>query len=270
VKHLSTEIRERKKAEERLLDEIVRRERVEQELRTARERADDAKTERAEFLRQTTHDLRSPLSAVIGYSEMLTEDARTDGLDLYVKDLNHILVGGHHLMSMIDQAVDLARIEAGGLEVFAEPFTLGELLKPIHPALETFAAQHDNAMCVDLDDPDFVMTQDAARIRQILTGLVDNAAKHTRSGTVTLGVARVGRGEREWVRFDVADDGDGIPTEFLDAIFEPYVQVDGKKHGTGLGLYIFRELALAMGGTLIAASEPGLGSIFTLQLPIEG
>jgi len=217
------------------------------------------------FLAHMSHELRTPLTAILGYGELLEEELVGTDAEPLSEDVDHILVSGRHLLGLIDEVLDLARIESGKVQLHAKAVDLTGIVEGCLELVGPTAMARDNRLEHAFSDP-VAAWGDAARIRQIVLNLVSNAIKFTQSGTVSLTMTQCG----DQAVLAVTDTGRGIPDDALPTLFDPFVRVDadvGEIQGTGLGLAICRELAERMGGTLSATSSVGVGSTFTLTLP---
>lgn len=222
----------------------------------------DANRTKSQFLANMSHELRTPLNAIIGYADLLMEEASAEQRE----DLARIQRSGGHLLALIDQVLDLAKLEAGRLSFEAEPVDLDGLLHEVMETLQPVAARKGNLVAVTATGLG-VAELDSQRLRQVLTNLGANAAKFTEQGRIHLG----GRDDGEHVVLTVSDTGIGIAPEDQERLFEPFVQVDAGSRrrfgGTGLGLALSRHFMERMGGQISVDSVVGEGSTFTLTLP---
>ena len=248
-----------------------------QEVHEAKEQADRANAAKSSFLANMSHELRTPLNAIIGYSEMMVEMA-TEEEELAAAeltgDMQRILTAGRHLLSLINNVLDIAKIETGKMTLYREPFDAVEVLRELAATMHTLAAHNRNTIVIDVPEGASArIVSDQTRFRQIFANLLSNACKFTADGTVTLDIAPFVRGGLDWLRLRVRDTGIGMTTEQLQSVFDAFVQADSsttKKYGgTGLGLALCREFCTLLGGGIEAASEPGRGSVFTVELPVD-
>ena len=243
-----------------------------QTLIVARDRAEDASRVKSNFLANMSHELRTPMNAIIGYSEMLLEDAEEE-LDEFQSDLDKIRSSGKHLLGLINEILDLSKIEAGKMEIFLESFDINALIKEVEATIHPLAENKCNELIIDCPDNAGTMEADQTRVRQMLHNLLSNACKFTENGTVTLKITRTTREGAGWITFDVIDTGVGIPEDSLKNIFLEFSQVDNsstrKFGGTGLGLAISRRFCLMMGGDITVKSVEGEGSTFTIEMPVK-
>ena len=243
------------------------------EMETARDEARDASDQKTKFFANMSHELRTPLNAILGYGEMLYEDCEDLGYDDLLPDLKKITSSGTHLLSLIDNILDLSKIEAGKMELFVTSFEIENMVQTIKDVSEPLAAKNDNGFVINLDGAMGSMSQDETKLRQCLTNFLSNGFKFTKNGTVTLDVKARTEGEVEFVDFAVIDTGAGMSPEGVAKVFEEYTQAERSTSanygGTGLGLPISKKFAEMMGGDVIVTSEEGVGSVFTMSVPRE-
>jgi signal transduction histidine kinase len=229
----------------------------------------EASQHKSQFLANMSHELRTPLNAIIGVTEMLREDAEALKQDL--EPLDRVLGAGRHLLALINDILDLSKIEAGRMELNLETFALAPLIDGVVKTIEPLAAKNGNQVAVHWDAGIGTMYADEMRLRQALLNLMSNANKFTEKGTVTLAAHQGQENGRDWVTLSVADTGIGMTPEQMGKLFQEFSQASSKTAskygGTGLGLVISRKFCQMMGGDITVASEPGKGSVFTVRLP---
>ena len=243
------------------------------EMETARDEARDASDQKTKFFANMSHELRTPLNAILGYGEMLYEDCEDLGYDDLLPDLKKITSSGTHLLSLINNILDLSKIEAGKMELFVTSFEIENMVQTIKDVSEPLAAKNDNGFVINLDGAMGSMSQDETKLRQCLTNFLSNGFKFTKNGTVTLDVKARMDGDVEFIDFAVIDTGAGMSPEGVAKVFEEYTQAERSTSanygGTGLGLPISKKFAEMMGGDVIVTSEEGVGSVFTMSVPRE-
>jgi signal transduction histidine kinase len=216
-----------------------------------------------------SHELRTPLNAIIGVTEMLREDA--EALKQDTEPLDRVLGAGRHLLALINDILDLSKIEAGRMELNLETFALAPLIDGVVKTIEPLAAKNGNQVAVHCDAGIGTMHADQMRLRQALLNLMSNANKFTEKGTVTIDAHQGHEDGCDWVTLSVADTGIGMTAEQMGKLFQEFSQASSttasKYGGTGLGLVISRKFCQMMGGDITVASEPGKGSVFTVRLP---
>jgi len=257
-----------------LEQEIAERKRTETQLSKAMRAAESANLAKSQFLASMSHELRTPLNAVIGYSEMLIEEAEDAGSEDFIPDLERIRNAGKHLLGLINDILDLSKVEAGKIELYIETVELKQLIDEVMATIQPLAGNKGNELELVIDTELELFETDHTRVRQILFNLLSNACKFTDEGKVSLHIRDLVNQGRTWLAFDVADTGLGIKPEQLDKLFKPFTQADASTSrrfgGTGLGLSISESFAKLLGGRIAVSSEYGVGSTFSLWLPAEG
>ncbi|MCZ6508115.1 MAG: PAS-domain containing protein, partial [Acidobacteria bacterium] len=262
-----TELKER----ERELADIV------DQLEEARDEAVRASGAKSQFLANMSHELRTPLNAIIGYSELLLEEAEDLEQEEFILDLGKIQNAGRHLLALINDVLDLSKIEAGKIELYLETFDLKEMIAEVAGTIEPLARKNGNSLAVDCPDGVGRMRSDLTKVRQLLFNLLSNSCKFTKNGNVSLQVRREAEaglnGGADFVTFTVKDEGIGMTPEQVDKVFDAFTQADASTTrnfgGTGLGLAITKEFCRLLGGGITCASTPGEGSCFVIRVPAD-
>ena len=230
----------------------------------------EASQHKSQFVSSVSHELRTPLNAIIGLTEMMVTNAARFGTEKAQEPLQRVNRAGTHLLGLINQVLDLSKIEAGKLELNPQTVQLAPLIEEVIGTARQLAEPNHNRLVVEVQENLGLLTVDPMRLRQILLNLLSNACKFTKDGEVKLRVSKVGNG-RHWVELSVSDTGIGMTPEQKAKLFEEFTQADAttaqRFGGTGLGLAITRKLARMMGGDVTVTSEPGKGSAFTVRLP---
>jgi len=233
--------------------------------------AEEANRAKSAFLANMSHELRTPMNAIIGYSEMLLEDAEDEGLEEFAADLTRIRSAGKHLLSLINDVLDLSKIEAGKMTLHLTDFGVAGLVEDVATTIRPLAQSNQNTLVLDVPDDIATMHADETKVRQILLNLLSNASKFTSEGTVTLSVRRGTSSDGDELTFAVTDTGIGMTAEQCDKVFDEFTQADSsttKEYGgTGLGLPISRKVCRMMGGDITVQSEVGVGTTITATLP---
>ena len=243
------------------------------ELAAAHDKAMEASRAKSEFLANMSHELRTPLNATIGYSELMLEEAEDMGHDMYIQDLKKIQMAGKHLLSLINDVLDLSKIEAGKIELFFEDFEIAGMVEEIASTIAPLIEKNGNTLVVNCAKDLGVMHSDVTRIRQVLLNLLSNASKFTEGGKVTIEAARSATNGRDDIVIKVVDEGIGMSAEQVEKVFEAFTQADSSTTrnygGTGLGLAITKTFCEMLHGEITCVSAPDKGSTFTVRLPAD-
>ena len=245
--------------------------RANEALRESKEAADAANEAKSAFLANMSHELRTPMNAILGYSEMLTEEAEDIGQDDFIPDLKKINQAGTHLLSLINDVLDLSKIESGKMEAFPETVDVDDLIDQVTATAQPLMGNNNNRLVIERGTELGEAFQDFTKLSQTLLNVLSNAAKFTHDGTVTLKAERQAGDGNEWLVFAVTDSGIGIAKDKLELVFDEFSQADDSTTrdygGTGLGLTISRSFCQMLGGDMTVNSELGVGSTFTIRLP---
>jgi adenylate cyclase len=232
----------------------------------------EASEHKSQFLASMSHELRTPLNAIIGLTEMIVSNVAKFGAEKVQEPLRRVNAAGTHLLGLINEVLDLSKIEAGKLELAPESVNLPRLIDEVVGTVAQLAEKNKNRLVVDGADGIGPLTADPMRLKQVLFNLLSNACKFTSNGEVASRVRRLADG-RDWIELAVADTGIGLTAEQQAKLFQEFAQADSltarRYGGTGLGLALSRKLARMMGGDVTVASEPGKGSVFAVRLPTD-
>jgi signal transduction histidine kinase len=228
---------------------------------------------KSEFLANMSHELRTPLNAIIGYSEMLQEEAADLGYEDFTPDLQKINASGKHLLALINDILDLSKIEAGRMDLYLETFDLAGMIHDVETTVQPLVEKNANTLMVQCADNLGTMRADLTKVRQALFNLLSNACKFTQQGAVALEVTRQAEDGTEWITFRVSDTGIGMTSAQMGKLFQAFSQAEASTArqygGTGLGLAITKRFCQMMGGDVTVESEVGKGATFTIWLPTE-
>jgi len=256
-----------------LEEEISHRKQAQDELLKAKYVAEEASRAKSTFLANMSHELRTPLNAIIGYSEMLEEEAHDSATVETVQDLQKIRSAGKHLLALINDVLDLSKIEAGKMSLHLETFDVSGMIEEIVTTLQPAIEKNRNTLRVHLAEDVGMMQADITKVRQILFNLLSNACKFTDHGTISVDVDQSTEQGQDWLRFRVTDTGIGISAKQKENLFQEFVQADTsiarKYGGTGLGLAITHRFVQLMKGRIGVESQPGEGSSFTVHIPAQ-
>ena len=255
----------------RLSATLVQARVLEAQAQQARTDAETANRTKSAFLANMSHELRTPMNAIIGYSEMLMEEAGDLGQEDFIPDLQKIHSAGKHLLGLINDVLDLSKIEAGKMTIFCEPIDVATMISEVEATVLPLIQKNQNRLEVELTAEPGKMHSDLTKIRQTLFNLLSNASKFTTAGCIRLTVSRATENGVDWLRFAVQDSGIGMTPEQLGKLFQAFTQADAsttrKYGGTGLGLAISRKFCQLLGGDITVTSVEGKGSTFTMALP---
>jgi len=253
------------------LVDISDRKRMEGELHNAIWASEQATRAKSDFVASMSHELRTPLNAIIGYSDILFEDAESAGRESEMADLRKIQDAGKHLLGLIDNILDLSKIEAGKMTLYLETFELRPMIDSVAATVTALARKTGNALVVNCADEVGTIHSDLTKVRQILFNLLSNACKFTQNGTITLTALRDTNEAIDWIEFQVRDTGIGMTPDQQAKVFEAFTQADNSTTrtygGTGLGLAITKSFCRLMGGDVTLTSEAGKGTTFMVRLP---
>jgi signal transduction histidine kinase/CheY-like chemotaxis protein len=228
---------------------------------------------KSQFLANMSHELRTPLNAIIGYSEMIEEDASDNGMKQLLPDVKKIREAGKHLLNIINDILDLSKVEAGNMALYIEIFKVSMMIEDLSTTAAPLIEKNSNKLKINFSEDIGTMRADIKRVRQVLLNLLSNAAKFTENGTITLEAIREIIHEKNWIIFRVSDTGIGMTEEQKSKIFQAFSQVDEsatrKYGGAGLGLVICKRFCQMMGGNITFETEKGKGSTFTVRIPEE-
>lgn len=244
---------------------------INQDLARARDHALEASQTKSTFLANISHELRTPLNAIIGYSEMLIDDEEVNKKKEVIRDLDKIRSSGRHLLELINQVLDLSKVEAGKMDIYIEDINIADLMDSVVDTLQPLAEKNQNKLLVHYPSNIGNIHTDFTKLRQILFNLLSNATKFTKEGTIKLQVKALEKDNTDWVEFLVSDTGIGIDPKYINNLFDPFSQADPsttrKFGGTGLGLNITHHFCEILGGNIAVDSQLNKGTTFSVQLP---
>lgn len=253
------------------LIDITERKEMEREMEKAKGLAEDANKTKSAFLANMSHELRTPMNAIIGYSEILKEDAEDEENDEIIPDLDKIISAGKHLLQLINDVLDISKIEAGRMDMYLEDFDVATMIDEVSSTTLALVQKNNNVLDTTVEEDIGSMHADMTKVRQMLFNLVSNSAKFTSDGKIGIEASSFVRGDVPFLRLAVTDTGIGIPEDKIDHIFEEFTQADTSTTrnygGTGLGLALTRKFAQMMGGDVLIESVLGKGSTFILEIP---
>ncbi len=253
------------------MEDVTQRRRAEEEVAKATKASETANKTKSLFLANMSHELRTPLNAILGYSEMLREQAVRRKLEEFGADIEKIHAAGKHLLALINDILDLSKIEAGKMELFLESFDVSGMIEEVASTIHPIVEKEGNTLHIQRAPNLGVMHADQIKVRQALYNLLSNAAKFTHQGHITLEAGRELMDGSEWIVFRITDTGIGLSSEQIVKLFQAFTQADPsttrKFGGTGLGLALTRRFCQIMSGDVTVHSVPGEGSVFTIKLP---
>jgi ABC-type polar amino acid transport system ATPase subunit/two-component sensor histidine kinase len=241
---------------------------MQKDMQIKMEKARSASEAKSDFLAKISHELRTPLNAIIGYSEMLMEDASDEGLDAFVEDLDKIHSSGTHLLTLINDLLDISKIEAGKMELHLEDFKLKDLISLIEATTKPLLDKNSNKFVVKIDKSIETMKNDETKLKQVLLNMISNSSKFTKEGTVSLTISEEAKNR---IKFELSDTGIGMTENQLENVFEEFTQAETSTSkdygGTGLGLPICKKITELMGGKIEVQSKIGEGTTFSIIIP---
>lgn len=251
--------------------DVTQRKQVEEELRKAKDAALEASRSKSDFLAMMSHELRTPLNAIIGYSDLLAEQMNQEKRDDNANDLYRIKEAGQHLLTLINDILDVSKLEAGKTEIFTEIFAIDDIVLNVRGMAQPLMTMNNNQFLYEADENLGFMNSDFVKIRQNLLNLLSNAAKFTDNGTITFTIRIEKENQDDWIVFSIKDTGCGITPEQLTKLFKPFTQADSsttrKFGGTGLGLTLVKQYSEMLGGNIIVESTLNQGTTFIMRIP---